>query len=171
LESAFNYSINLPNLEIGVHSLKVYVDATGWLIEMHSLWQNEVPITASSDTIYFTVENYVPKVVIMAIGNSTASDVPLNVSIDVSPSKITYSLDCQENVTIAGNTTLTGLSNGFHNVTVYAWNVAGNVGASETVTFAIAKTEAFPTALFAASIASVALVGAGLLVYFKKRKH
>jgi hypothetical protein len=83
LESAFNYSINLTNLEIGVHSLKVYANATGWLIEMHSLWQNEVSITASSDTVYFTVGNDAPKVVIMTIKNSTTSDMPLNISINV----------------------------------------------------------------------------------------
>jgi hypothetical protein len=172
LESAFNYSIAraLPTLEIGVHSLKVYADATGWLIEMHSLWQNEVSITASSDTVYFTVENDVPKVVIMAIKNSTTSDIPLNISINVPTSKITYSLDYQENVTIAGNTTLTGLSNGFHNVTVYAWDATGNVGASETVMFTIAKTEPFPTVpVAAASAAIVAVAGVGLLIFFKKR--
>jgi len=50
-------------------------------------------------------------------------------------------LDGQENVTIAGNTTLVGLSSGVHNVTVYACDDAGNVGSLETLTFTVAKPE------------------------------
>jgi len=77
-------------------------------------------------------------------------------------------------MTIAGSTTLTGLSDGSHNLTVYANDTAGNTGASETIHFSI-KTQPskpFPTALVAtASGASAAVVCLGLLVYFKKRKH
>jgi len=73
-------------------------------------------------------------------------------------------------VTVAGNTTLTELSFGLHNVTVYAEDTFGNVGASETVWFSVA--EPFPAVpVAAASAVAVAIVGAGLLVYFKKRKH
>jgi hypothetical protein len=46
-----------------------------------------------------------------------------------------YSLDGQENVTIAGNTNLTGLSHGAHFVTVYANDTADNMGSSDTVHF------------------------------------
>jgi hypothetical protein len=74
-------------------------------------------------------------------------------------------------VTVAGNTTLAGLSAGVHNVTVYAWDTAGNMGTSPTVTFTIAKPEPFPTAQVAAvSGVSAAVACLGLLLYFKKRK-
>jgi hypothetical protein len=67
--------------------------------------------------------------------------------------------------------TLTGLSNGSHNVTVYATDEAGNVGTSQTINFTIAKPESFPTTLVAvASVASVAVIGVILLIYFRKRK-
>jgi hypothetical protein len=69
--------------------------------------------------------------------------------------------------------TLTGLSNGFHNVTVYATEEAGNVGASQTINFniAIPKAESFSTATVAAvSAVAVVVVVVGLLVYLKKRK-
>ena len=57
-------------------------------------------------------------------------------------------------------------------MTVYSSDSAGNVGASETVTFTVAKSEPFPTTLATASIVVVvAVVGAGLIVYFKKRKR
>jgi len=79
-----------------------------------------------------------------------------------------YSLDGQDNVTVTGNTTIAGLGSGLHNVTVYAEDAFENEGASETITFNIED----PTTLVAAaSGASVAIIGIGLLVYFKKRKH
>ena len=80
-----------------------------------------------------------------------------------------YCLDGQKNVTITGNTTLTGLPNGYHNVIVYAMDKAGNAGASEIVYFSVDVP--VPTTMVVAPIASVLFVGGGLLVYFKKRKH
>ena len=63
-----------------------------------------------------------------------------------------------------------GLPVGMHNVTVYAWDAAGNVGASETIPFTIA--EPFNVApIVVASAASVAVVSVAFLLYFKKRKH
>jgi hypothetical protein len=83
-----------------------------------------------------------------------------------------YSLDGQETVTITGNTTLTALSNGLHNVTVYAKGTLGNMGASGTISFTVEVPELFPTTLVTtASAASLAIVGLGLLFHFKKHKH
>jgi parallel beta-helix repeat protein len=79
-----------------------------------------------------------------------------------------YSLDGKETITIAGNTTLTGLSSGLHNVTVYAKDLV-DTETSETVWFNV--EEPFPTMLVIASVVTVAIVGVGLLLYFKKRKH
>jgi hypothetical protein len=81
-------------------------------------------------------------------------DVPLNFTVSESASKLSYVLDGQDDVPIEGNTTLTGLSAGVHNVTVYAWDAAGNVGASETITFTV---ETFPSAPVVASVVSVAV--------------
>jgi len=78
-----------------------------------------------------------------------------------------YSLDGSENVTVTGNITLTGLSSGLYDVTVYAGDEFENTGASETISFSV--EEAFPTALVAAaSGVSITTIGVGLLVYFKK---
>jgi hypothetical protein len=99
----------------------------------------------------------------------------LNFTVDEPISQISYSLDGQDNATVVGNTTLPALSEGEHNVTVYAIDSGGKVGTSETITFTIAKEpelpELFPLTLIIASIASVAIIGVALLVYFKKRKH
>jgi parallel beta-helix repeat protein len=81
-----------------------------------------------------------------------------------------YSLDGKENVTVVGNVTLSGLSSGLHNVTVYMEDLLGRTGVSDTVWFNVA--EPFPVVpVVVASVTTVAVVGVGLLVYFKKRKR
>ena len=54
-------------------------------------------------------------------------------------------------------------------MTAYARDERGNTGTSETIVFSVEVP--FPTVLVAASTASAALIGVGLLVYFKKRVH
>lgn len=121
----------------------------------------------------FTIDTTPPSVLILS-PEATAydtSDVPLNFTVNESVSQVTYSLDGQKNVTVSGNMTLTELSDGAHNITVYAWDDAGNIGASETVYFSIKQPEAFPTLLIVAIVVIVAVVCAILLVYFRRRSR
>ncbi len=173
LESPFNYSMKLTDLTEGEHSLKVCAEATGWFIEWHDLWEREVSITASSDTLYFTVEKNVPAVTVAPIENSSTPYVLLNINVNCTASRIVYSLDGLENQSFSGNTTLTGLSNGLHNVTVYAWNLDGNVGASETAFFFVQVSESFPIVpiVGAGSLVSVAAVCVGVFWLRKRRSQ
>lgn len=128
-----------------------------------------------SACVTFTIDTTPPKVSVSSPENKTYNmfDVPLIFTVNELASQITYSLDGQDNVTVAGNTTLTGLSAGEYNVTVYAKDLVGNVGTSETIHFNIAEEpEPFPT-LFVATVtvSALVLVSAGLLIYFKKRKR
>ena len=68
----------------------------------------------------------------------TNSSVPLTFSVNKNVISVRYSLDGQQNVTITGNTTITQVPNGLHNITIYASDTYGNVG-SLTVTFTIEK--------------------------------
>jgi parallel beta-helix repeat protein len=98
------------------------------------------------------------------------SSVPLVFSTNEPASQISYSLDGQDNVTVAGNTSVSGLPNGSHNLTVYATDQYGNTGASETVYFNVEVP--FPTTLVAAaSGVAITAVAACLLYYRKKRNH
>jgi SagB-type dehydrogenase family enzyme len=65
------------------------------------------------------------------------NDVALTFNVDEPYSWMGYSLDDRANVTISGNTTLSGVPDGFHHVSVYANDTAGNIGASSTVYFAV----------------------------------
>ena len=157
-------SVRLPELSDGSHTLSVYVEArveTGT-----SYWDSE--------TVYFTVETTPPKIKVLSPITQTYTET--NVSFMFTLDKANWtgcSLDGEENITISGNFTLIGLPNGMHNLTVYANDTYGNMGASETVSFTVAVPEPFPFVPVAAAVAvvAVAAVSAGLLLYFRKRKH
>jgi hypothetical protein len=172
LTSPLNYFVYLTNLADGAHNLTVHAYATGPVWETHGLWDYNVSVNSSS-VVYFALDTTIPSVSILSLENKAYHTANLNLTFttDEPISLMSYSLD-GANVTVTGNSTLTGLPNGEHNITVYATDLAGNVGASETITFTIAKPEPFPTALVAtASGASATIIGIGLLVYFKKRKR
>ena len=94
------------------------------------------------------------------------SDVPLVVIINKPPSWIAYSLDGQPEVTITGNTTLSGLTIGTHNITVSAQDSGGLVGSSGTIQFTIAAR--FPIEFVAIGITIAAVGIVGFLVYVKR---
>lgn len=94
-------------------------------------------------------------------------DVPLTFTVNEPTSWIGYSLNGQDNVTIAGNTTLSGLTTGAYNLTVYATDASGKTGASETIHFTLVGR--FPIEWVIVSIVIVAAVSVCLLVYFKKQ--
>ena len=174
----------LPPLSEGSHSLRAVLICAGL---KRSLPSND-------GTVYFTIDSNTPDAPSKPTKDSTppeisiswenrsynSTDAPLNFTVNESTTKLSYSLDRMDNVTIAGNTTLTGLSVGAHNVTIYAWDEVGNVGVSKTVNFDVADltsaasqpSEPFMTALIVASpLAGVAIFAAGILVHLKKRKH
>jgi len=122
----------------------------------------------------FAIDTTLPGISVLSVEHKTydKSDVPLNFTINEPFSQIKYSLDGQENMTITGNTTLAGLSDGAHNITIYAQDTAGNIGASETINFSIAKEtepEPFPTVLIVVIVAVAVVVSAAVLAYLKKR--
>jgi N-acetylneuraminic acid mutarotase len=172
---------NLPTNRIGfsIAAVNDKLYAIGGTVETYPLGAvideiyNDTPIAVNEQYTplgYGTVPPFV-SVVSPKNRNYTSSEVSLNFTVNRLVSWMGYSLDGQDNVTVTGNTTSSGLSNGLHNVTVYARDEFGNTGVSETVWFTVAEAS-FPATLVAGvSGASVAVVGLGLLVYFKKRKH
>ena len=157
----------LPQLSVGTHCLTITEEAN--LNDYRGPSPPGAPFTETSagsgnyfavwvDTVYFTITSnsvrMTPplasalldtsplKITNLSVANTTylTGNVPLNFTINGNTSQITYSLDEQANVTIPGNTTLTGLSVGAHNVTVYAWDIdSGNIGASQTANFNLAS--------------------------------
>jgi parallel beta-helix repeat protein len=120
----------LLGLSDGVHYITVYtIDIAGNM--------------GHSDTVYFTIDTVLPNIEVLSPENKTyaVADVPLSFTVSEATAWMGYSLDGQTNVTVGGNTTLVGLSDGVHTITVYAEDTAGNMGASNTVYFTV-DTEA-----------------------------
>jgi hypothetical protein len=153
----------LFNLSEGQYSLAVHAFE-------QSLKDGDSEVAHSAD-FNFRID-LAPSISILSLGNKTynTSSIGLDFTVNELASQIVYSLDGKKNVTITGNTTLNGLVNGEHTLTVYAKDEAGNMGASETITFTVAEPFSI---LFVAtvSVSAIVLMGTGLLLYFKKRKR
>jgi hypothetical protein len=192
--------VTLPELSDGPHSVtvtlvaRVYYSGGGkpsavfqptspGSSEYSATWQDTVRFSVCTDDPYESqsqpvVDRTPPEISNLSVYNQTypPSDVPLNFSLNGSVSCIAYSLDGAENVTVEGNTTLHGIPVGLHNLTVYAWDSASNVGTSKMVSFTVAipeqKKDVFPSVPVAAVSVTVAVVVAAIgLHYFKKRKR
>ena len=165
----FSYVANLTNIPEGNHSIIVTASDHG-----HSPDQDWFVYFVKSvfSIVNFTIDSTSPTVSLISIKNKTytTNDIQLNFTVSEKCSQMEYVLDGTEKVPVEGNLTL-HLPNGNHTLTVYATDEAGNVGASETISFSVDAP--FPTALVA--VVSEAFAGAflivGLLVYFKKRKR
>ena len=129
------------------------------------------PLTQPFNSVFYAPK-ILPKVSVLSPENQqfNESSIPLFFTVDKQASWVGYSLDGQETVTVTGNTTISELTNGSHNVTVYAEDTFGNKAASETITFTV-EVGSFPTALVViASATTIAIVGIAVLVFFKKRR-
>ncbi len=170
--------VTLPELSEGSHRLTVNLLVSP---------SNDHIKPSYSDTVYFSIDLTPPNVTILSpanqtytVANFTEASFPLDFTVDENAVHVLLGLDGQNDIEIDGNTTLTGLSMGLHNLTVKAVDSSGRVGAAEKVKFTISAEqetksdsvpELFPTVTIAtASAAVVALASAGLLVYHKKHK-
>jgi hypothetical protein len=174
--NARSVTINLTDVPEGSHYLEVvavakYYGYTSYQ-EIKGLYLTRYYVSYvlnGSSRVNFSVD-LPPTISILSLENETynTSNVKLDFSVNESISAVSYSLDGKDNVTISGNTTLTGLPNGNHDVTIYATDKGGNVG-SETISFSVDVP--FPTTLVISSVITVAVVSIGLLFYFKKHKR
>jgi hypothetical protein len=144
-------------LSDGVHSIEVFAyDSAG--------------NTASSAQVHFTIDTMPPEILLLSPQNQTydTAKLPLSFTLNETASWIGYSLDGQETVTVNGNTTLTGLARGSHNITVYATDSAGNTGSTDTTYCSLPVS--FPTLWIAVAVSIVASGGIIGLFYFKRTK-
>jgi hypothetical protein len=160
----------LSNLSNGNHSVTVYHGHQYSASASHDQYY----LVFAYSAVDFAVDTFSPKISVLSPEPKVynVSDISLNYTVNEPVSKVVYSLDKQDNITITNNTIFANLSSGMHNITVYAWDAVGNIGSSETVTFTVAKPElpeSFPVVpVSAVSAVAAVVVAAGLLVYHKK---
>jgi hypothetical protein len=172
LSTYLSYSIPL-HLTNGQYALQVFVEGSSFY--MPNIFTgniSEIDVNAVSQLTYFTVKS--PQPIIIAPERMTYDEnsVPFQFTTGgLSASWIGYSLDSKTNVTITGNTTLTGLTNGKHYLIVYTNDTLGNSYAFQTVYFTIKTTDLYLTiAVIAIPVAMVCLI-AVLLLFRRHRKN
>jgi hypothetical protein len=174
----------------GNHSLQVYLHSVSYYLDPNRPdnstygWWKYPPANYYMDTyspiVNFTVDTVPPSISNLSIENNTykMTEVPLIFNVNEA-SEISYSLDNQANVTMIGNTTLTGLANGSHNMIVYATDTAGHTGKSQNISFIInleSKTSTNSSLniiniTFVAVIITAILVFAPIVILFYERKY
>jgi len=140
-------SIKDPN-DNKVPILKVIKEDISGVVEipLFNYWMRDGRILIVDDpvteySIIYTL-NATPFITIHSPINNTiysTSSINLNYSINETTVWEGYSLDGAPNVTLLGNTTLTGLTDGEHTLTIYANNTAGNMN-STTIWFTVDTT-------------------------------
>ena len=164
-------AVTLPQLDEGNHQLDVYAT-----YERISLNHNYPAFIYSNSTVDFIINKGIPPIIsYLSITNQTyeRSNLMLNCTIDKKASWVGYTLDGKENVTITNNTVLSNLTDGQHNLIVYANDTLGNMGASQTINFTVkpppSKTieNSMAVSIIAVPVAIVFMV----LVLVLLRKH
>ena len=172
----------LTHLSEGVHVLRVQVTVFYEDTRPPTNIQSWSP-PGLSEPVFFTVDTAVPRVTILSLKQLktyNTTTLPLEFAVSEPAASLSYSLDGGALVSIAGNTSLSGLSDGKHTIIVQAEDSAGSVGES-SVTFTVetagseqpdgSQPAPFPTVwASAAIIASAAVVSFGLVAYFLRRK-
>jgi len=134
-----------------------------------------------------------PTITVLSPENNKSYDpdsVHLVFTVNKQTSWMGYCLDNGLNVTVLGNTTLPKLSDGPHNITVYASDTSFNAGASDVVRFSSGtiyftvmqdavqitpspgpspEAPAFPALIIVSTVIAATLVGG--LIYKRKRNH
>ena len=129
---------------------------------------SSVKMHGATDPVNFTIA---PLIVDPQNAGYNTSSVPLTLIVDNSRSWVGYSLDGLNNVTVLGNTTLTGLSNGAHTITVYTNDSFGKLFSSQIVTFTVNTPTPTTNVTFIVAVAVVIGLSVGLLFFRRHRKN
>jgi len=164
------YNVTIDGANPVFWNYTLYDDRTRrWIYFVYQHSTHEVIIQGSDTTP--------PIISILSPENKTyaVEDVPLTFALNESTSWMGYSLDGQANVTVTGNRTLSGLSDGSHSLIVYAKDTDGNTGASETVRFTINTQQTQPflstsEMILIAIVIVVIICGATGFFLYRKRK-
>jgi N-acetylneuraminic acid mutarotase len=147
--------VELSGLTDGGHSIIVYANDS----------QGNIGI---SNAVYFSIDTTPPQINILFPQNMkySSSDIQLLFTVNENISSVSYRLDQESIEKISGNVTLAALSNGQHQLTVFAADVLGNQ-AEQTVDFEVAT---FPLITVVGIIAiGVIISSTGFILFTRDR--
>jgi hypothetical protein len=160
--------VQLPELPDGSHHLVVY-----------AIYPERSGVPSFAD-VYFAIDTTPPTIWNVSVENRTydSTNVTLNFNLNEAASQISYNLDNQANVTLAGNSTLTSLTEGSHMLIVYAKDEVGNTATFGPVKFTVRLSKPTSDAditldvvpLAAVSVVIVVFIAAAAAIYMRKRR-
>ncbi len=106
--------------------------------------------------------------------NFSSNNVTLSFTVDKATSWIGYSLDGQPNATVSSNFTITNLTNGQHDIAIYANDTFGNMGVQKAnfnvklSTTSVNSPVTTQTLVIIAIVAVIAVLIASLLLVYRK---
>ena len=147
---SFSVPLTFDGLANGAHRVELKITTNGKYlnktIEAGSTVWSLLDTQLDSYSVDFSI--YVrPRFSNLSIENMTyfSPDIPLSLNVDESTSWVGYNLDGQATVTMLGNTTLAGLSDGTHSLFIYSRDSAGNIEKSDTIFFTIETSTPTPS--------------------------
>ena len=151
--TSYTLPVRLSDIPEGNQSVTIYAVAGGYysthveVKDMTGYIYADRFSMAGSSTVNFVIDTTPPDVEVLSPQNKAYEtfDVQLTFTINEKVSEVLFSLDGKSNKTLTGNAIMTGLDEGPHNVTLYASDIVGNSGASQTAYFSVRKPPPFPT--------------------------
>jgi hypothetical protein len=191
--------VKLPELSEGTHSLTISLEKTSFGGKDILSYSDTINFTIDPNAPDFTLDTSPPKITIQSpqTNQTYTAAVPLNLLLSEPVTQLILRLDGNKTTLPAQNTTLAGLTTGTHTLSVDAFDLVGNPGYSNYVTFNVIQpaptlqltptpamlehpttntgaeppqTEPIPTVLAAVvSVVAFTFLVAGLLVYHKPK--
>jgi outer membrane protein assembly factor BamB len=135
-QSIFSYTVDFKNAPLGPQQIEVTASGVGYTTDI-SRWY--LYTGSGSSSIHFIVAADPPAIDVVSPENKeyNTNSIPLIFYTKEETPWLGYSLDNTANVTINGNTTLTGLPDGYHSIAVCANGTKWNAGKSSDVLFKV----------------------------------
>ena len=165
MSEPYNYDVMVDGANPLYWNSSVYDDGVSrWIYLLYGSSNHDVLIRGRSPPAIVSIISPENK-------TYTVTDVPLTFTVDENTSRLTYSLDGHSNVTITGNTTLSGVSNGTHSLVLYARNSFGDMNNSGIVYFSVNAPGSGLFPFLLATAVAVVVILAVVLVYVRKLRR
>lgn len=152
-------------------------DATGKYIvgsggTVTNVNEQYIPVGYGTPDPTYVLEHTPPKISFFSPLNQTYDNSSISILFGVNKNitEVSYSLDGQQKVTIAGNSTIDNIPNGSHNLTIYATDTYGNVG-SQTADFTVGKPDILGNTIAVIFIAVTVAIFCLAVGYFLFRRQ
>jgi hypothetical protein len=164
-------TINLTAIPEGSHTLTVNAgEIGGYMRHLNNRYYGYSFVINKTSTFDFFIDTTPPIISALSIENSTyySSELPLSFDVDDKNPRLQYCIDNQSNITLTSNSTLNGLTEGTHRITIYAVDSVGNIS-SLTVAFTVIQRSPITITVVAVLVLVVG-ISLVLLLYRRHRK-